>query len=131
MCPQAIEVLFKHRVYRPENLHEGDHADLSKSFMAHTILNDRSNAVKLFLDHGTKVNVHIGDLYPCLYQRMNMPKAAISCSWLTLAVSYGKATYTDILVKHSASILSPDRSDRSALQQARSNAAGKHPRVRP
>ena len=123
--PQALNMLLSDGYCKPWSLHGGTDVLINESYMYLAIRYGRPDAVQIILDHGARVNVQIGDLF-VVYEFLAILQLY---TWLTLAVERGDASCTEVLIKHGASIHSPDGLGRSALELARLNVASAHPRL--
>ena len=110
--PLAIKVLLSNGYCKPWSLHGGADVPINESYMYLAIKHGHTESVQAFLDHGAKVHLQIGDMF-VMYEHLNVLQLY---TWLTLAVERGDASCTEVLVKHGASINSPDGLGRSALE---------------
>ena len=94
--------------------------------MFNAIVYDLPHVVDLLLQHAAQANMQITDMFD-----FDMYKEYKMCTWLTFSVMLGRASCTDVLIQHGATVTDADGSGRSAIQLAQFNTRALHPRYIP
>lgn len=125
-CPQAVNVLLDNGALNDGSLHGSKDLFPCNSQMFAAVTHGRSEAVGLFLKRGVESHSQIELLFNCDRGHLQTIKL---CTWLTVAVEYGRAACAEALIRYGAKITTPDGSGKSAIEMARLNTTKDHPRT--
>ena len=93
------------------------------SYMYQAISRGHPSVVDPLLRNGVCADARISHSFNCNGQLCK------PCTWLTFAITCGKASCTDVLIRHGANITALDGSSKSAIHLAKQNAMASHPRA--
>ena len=125
--PMAPEILLNRNVFTTGFFGEPPlETGYSHSYMYQAISGGHYSVVDVLLQNGARSDAQISHHFSV---DENGEWLRGSCTWLTFAVMYGKASCTDVLIQHGSDVTALDGSGKSALQLARQNAMAPHPRL--
>ena len=127
LYPEVVQTLLNRHIFHPELLfgRNSDKSPVEWSYMFKAIKSRHGSVVDVFLQNGVRADGLIADLFMIGFCP---EKPYRGCTWLTLSVFFGSASCVDVLVQHGADITALDGAGRSAIQLAKANARGPHPR---
>ena len=127
-CSDVITPILEHflcaGLFINGRLFGGESIFLKESYIFVAIIRERDQALSLLLKHGIDSRTQIGHQFNCpaWYSETR------SCTWLTLAVRFGRAPCVKILLKY-VDVHVCDGSGYNALELAKYYTTEKHPRL--
>ena len=122
--PDAPKILLDRDVFTKECFGESALKVLYlDSHMFQAISRGRPSVVDLLLRNGACADAQISHSFDCRGEWFE------ACAWLTLAVKFGDASCTDVLIQHGADITALDGAGESAIRLAIGHALDSHPRI--